>query len=114
MAAASSAGGERGPDIYIEARSLARARGPYRWLAPRMERRWAAAAGRVVTVNRAYAEVIGALLRVPEPLVVMNCSVPFVPTVPRERRFHDALHLDPAAAVGGTTAACFLNAVSSS
>jgi glycosyltransferase involved in cell wall biosynthesis len=36
---------------------------------------------------------------VPLPVIVMNCSYRFDPPVPRERRFHDALGLDPATRV---------------
>jgi len=82
-------------DIYLEARNLARMRGPARWLLARAERGWAHRSDRVITVNRAYAEVMAERLRVPMPLVVMNCSYRFDPPVPRERRFHDALGLAP-------------------
>ena len=86
-------------DIYLEARNLARIRGPMRWLLARAERGWAHAADRVMTVNRAYAEVMAERLRVPLPVIVMNCSYRFDPPEPRERRFHDALGLDPATRV---------------
>ncbi len=79
-------------DIYLEARNLARMRGPARWALARLERGWAHRAGRVVTVNRAYAEVMRARWRL-DPLVVMNCSYRFDPPEPPERRFHDALGL---------------------
>jgi glycosyltransferase involved in cell wall biosynthesis len=82
-------------DIYLEARNLARMRGPARWLLARAERGWAHRSDRVITVNRAYAEVMAERLRVPMPLVVMNCSYRFDPPEPRERRFHDALGLAP-------------------
>lgn len=82
-------------DIYLEARNLARMRGPARWLLAAAERRWAHRADRVITVNRAYAEELTVRLRVPEPLIVMNCSYRFTPPDPRERRFHDALGLAP-------------------
>ena len=82
-------------DIYLEARNLARMRGPARWLLARAERGWAHRSDRVITVNRAYAEVMAERLRVPLPLIVMNCSYRFDPPQPRERRFHDALGLAP-------------------
>jgi glycosyltransferase involved in cell wall biosynthesis len=82
-------------DIYLEARNLARIRGPMRGLLARQEQGWAHAADRVMTVNQAYAEVMAERLRVPLPVIVMNCSYRFDPPVPRERRFHDALGLDP-------------------
>ena len=82
-------------DIYLEARNLARMRGPARWLLASAERRWAHAAARVVTVNQAYADVLEKRLRVPLPLIVMNCSYRYTPPEPRERRFHERLGLAP-------------------
>jgi glycosyltransferase involved in cell wall biosynthesis len=79
-------------DIYLDARNLARMRGPARWLIARGERGWARRADRVVTVNRAYADVMASRWNL-EPLVVMNCSYRFTPPQPREHRFHDALGL---------------------
>jgi glycosyltransferase involved in cell wall biosynthesis len=79
-------------DIYLDARNLAKMRGPARWLIARGERGWARRSARVVTVNDAYAEVMAKRFGV-EPLVVMNCSYRFTPAEPRERRFHDALGL---------------------
>ena len=54
-------------------------------------------------------------LRVPLPVIVMNCSYRFDPPVPPERRFHDALGLD-AGRPGScsTTAACSRTGASSS
>lgn len=79
-------------DIYMDARNLARMRGPARWLVARGERGWARRAGRVVTVNRSYADVMAGRWGV-DPLVVMNCSYRYTPAEPRERRFHEALGL---------------------
>jgi glycosyltransferase involved in cell wall biosynthesis len=81
-------------DIYLEARNLARMRGPVRWWLARAERGWARAAGRVVTVNRAYADVMSARWGV-DPLVVMNCSYRYDPPDPPEHRFHGRLGLEP-------------------
>jgi glycosyltransferase involved in cell wall biosynthesis len=80
-------------DIYLEARSMARSRGIVRWTLAAAERRWARRAGRVVTVNEDYADVLAARLGVRRPLVVMNCSYRYDPPEPRVRRFHDALGL---------------------
>jgi glycosyltransferase involved in cell wall biosynthesis len=66
-----------------------------RWLVARAERGWAQRADRVITVNRPYAEVMAERWRVDLPLIVMNCSYRYVPPSPRERRFHNALGLDP-------------------
>jgi len=82
-------------DIYLEAANLARMRGPMRVIIRRAERDWARRAARVITVNRPYAEVMAQRFRVPEPLVVLNCSYRFDPPEPRPRRFHEALGLDP-------------------
>ena len=82
-------------DIYLEARNLARMSGPARRLLAWIERRWAHAASRVVTVNLAYAEVLRDRLRVPLPLIVMNCSERYDPPDPPVRRFHDRLDLRP-------------------
>lgn len=79
-------------DIYMDARNLAKMRGPARWLIARAERGWARRSGRVVTVNQAYADVMAGRWGV-QPLVVMNCSYRFEPPDPPERRFHDALDL---------------------
>ena len=86
-------------DIYLDAGNLARLSGPMRWLVARAERGWARRANRVITVNRPYAEVMASRWGVDLPLIVMNCSYRYVPPSPRERRFHDALGLDPATRV---------------
>ena len=86
-------------DIYLDAGNLARLSGPMRWLVGRAERGWARRANRVITVNRPYAEVMAARWGVDLPLIVMNCSYRYVPPSPRERRFHDALGIDPATRV---------------
>jgi glycogen(starch) synthase len=82
-------------DIYLEARNLARMRGPARWLLAAAERRWAHRSARVITVNDAYADVLEGRLRVRRPLVVMNCSDRYEPPDPPVRRFHDRLGLGP-------------------
>jgi glycosyltransferase involved in cell wall biosynthesis len=86
-------------DIYLDAGNLARLSGPMRRLVARAERGWARRADRVITVNRPYAEVMASRWGVDLPLIVMNCSYRYVPPSPRERRFHDALGLDPATRV---------------
>jgi len=53
----------------------------------------------VFTVNRPYAEELATRLGVEMPVIVMNCSYRFSPPVPRERRYHDALGLDPSTSV---------------
>jgi glycosyltransferase involved in cell wall biosynthesis len=86
-------------DIYLDAGNLARLSGPMRWLVGRAERGWARRADRVITVNRPYAEVMAARWDVEIPLIVMNCSYRYVPPLPREHRFHDALGLGAASRV---------------
>ncbi len=86
-------------DIYVDAGNVATLPGPVRRLVGRLERRWARAADRVVTVNRPYAEVMAGRWDVPLPLIVMNCSFRYRPAEPRERRFHERLGLDPGTAV---------------
>jgi glycosyltransferase involved in cell wall biosynthesis len=82
-------------DIYLLAANLARLRGPIRRLLARLERSWAHAADRVLTVNRPYAEQLARRLDVPEPAIVMNCSYRFTPPDPPERRFQELLGLAP-------------------
>ena len=60
-------------DIYVRARNIARLPGPARRLFATIERRWARAADRVVTVNDPYATVMAGQFGV-RPLVVMNGS----------------------------------------
>ena len=83
-------------DIYLSAGNLARMGRLARWLIGRLERGWAMRASRVLTVNEAYADVMAERWPVQRPLVVMNCSFRYTPPAPRERRFHEALGLDPA------------------
>jgi glycosyltransferase involved in cell wall biosynthesis len=82
-------------DIYMAAANLARLRGPIKAILARMERGWARAADRVITVNRPYAEELAGRLGVEMPVVVMNCSYRTSPPDPPERRFHDRLALAP-------------------
>lgn len=85
-------------DIYVEARNIARLPGPARRLFAAVERRWARAAARVVTVNRPYAAVMAERFGV-EPLVVMNCSSRREAPTRAPRRFHERLGLDDAARI---------------
>jgi len=86
-------------DIYMVAANLARLRGPIKSVLARLERGWARAADRVVTVNRPYAEQLAQRFRVEMPAIVMNCSYRYDPPTPAPRRFHEALGLDPATRV---------------
>jgi glycosyltransferase involved in cell wall biosynthesis len=80
-------------DIYLEARNLARMRGPARRLLAAAERRWAHQAAMVATVNDAYADVLEQRLRIERPLVVMNCSYRYTPTPGASRLLHERLRL---------------------
>jgi glycosyltransferase involved in cell wall biosynthesis len=86
-------------DIYMVAANLARLRGPIKAILARLERGWARAADRVLTVNRPYAEELAQRFRVEMPAIVMNCSYRYEPPTPAPRRFHEALGLDPATRV---------------
>lgn len=82
-------------DIYAEARNIARMPAPLRALFARIERRWARAADRVITVNEPYADEMARRLGVARPLVVLNCSpLRELPAV-KPRTFHDVLDLPP-------------------
>lgn len=82
-------------DIYMVAANLARLRGPIKAVLARLERGWARAADRVVTVNEPYAAELAQRFGVERPVVVMNCSYRFSPPDPAPRRFHERLGLDP-------------------
>ena len=81
-------------DIYMVAANLARLRGPIKAVLSRLERGWARAADRVVTVNQPYATELARRFRVPMPVIVMNCSYRFSSPAPKPRRFHELLGLD--------------------
>jgi glycosyltransferase involved in cell wall biosynthesis len=86
-------------DIYVDAGNLARLPGPRRRALAARERRWARTAGRVVTVNRPYAEVMAERWDLPLPVIAMNCAYRTDPPDPPERRFHAHLGLPDAARV---------------
>jgi glycosyltransferase involved in cell wall biosynthesis len=86
-------------DIYVNARNIARLPKFARRLFGAVERRWARAAGRVMTVNRPYAEVMARSFGVPFPAIVMNGSYRREPPAERPRLFHHALALSPTARV---------------
>ena len=82
-------------DIYMEAAGLHDLRGPIKAALVRLERGWARAADRVLTVNQPYADELAKRFRVAGPLVVMNCSYRYAPAAERPRHFHDRLDLGP-------------------
>ncbi len=83
-------------DIYLDAANLARLPGPVRRVVGWAERRSARRAGRVMTVNAPYAEVMERRFGVARPAVVMNCSYRREPPATTRRRIHERLGLDPA------------------
>jgi glycosyltransferase involved in cell wall biosynthesis len=82
-------------DIYMEAAGLHGLRGPIKAALARLEREWARAVDRVVTVNQPYADELAKRFGVRTPLVVMNCSYRYTPPTNRPRRFHERLGLEP-------------------
>lgn len=85
-------------EIHADAGGFARLPRPWRRLLAWRERRWAAAADAVLTVSRAYAEVLaGRFGRA--PVIVMNCPPRWRPPIPSPRRFHEVLDLPPETAV---------------
>jgi len=82
-------------DIYVDAANLARSPRWLRWFVGRAERGWARAAGRVITVNEPYAEVMARRWDIDQPLIVMNCSYRFDPPAEPDGRFQRTLGLDP-------------------
>jgi glycosyltransferase involved in cell wall biosynthesis len=59
-------------DVYMQSRTMAVAGQPGKALLEGLERRWAGAADRVITVNAAYARLLAAQLRIAPPQVIMN------------------------------------------
>lgn len=86
-------------DIYVDAQNIARMPGPLRAVFARIERGWARAASRVVTVNAPYGEVMAGRWGVPMPAVVLNCSSRQLAPATAARRFHERLGLNSAARV---------------
>lgn len=66
-------------DVYLRSRDWARLEWPLRPLVAALERHWARQVDRVVTVNEPYAELLARQLRVPRPIVVLNCPESWSP-----------------------------------
>jgi glycosyltransferase involved in cell wall biosynthesis len=86
-------------DIFMKSRKFARLGRPGRSILEWAERRWARGADRVLTVNDAYADLLQGLLRVPRPVVVMNCREIWTPPEPRPDLIRAALRLPAETAV---------------
>jgi glycosyltransferase involved in cell wall biosynthesis len=83
-------------DVYLESRDFATAPAPIRAVLGSLERRWAHATDRVITVNEPYARLLADGLRIDPPPIVMNCPEAWTPPVPRPDRIREALGLAPA------------------
>lgn len=80
-------------DVYLEARNLARTRGPLRAWLRRTERGWARASAAMTTANDPYADLIADRLGAGRPTVILNTPPRYEPPSPRPHRFHEALDL---------------------
>jgi glycosyltransferase involved in cell wall biosynthesis len=86
-------------DIYLHARAFDRMGAAWRRLYLGLERRWAASADAVLTVNDAYAEILERTLRIPRPPVVMNCPERWTPPDARPDLIRERLGLGASTAV---------------
>jgi glycosyltransferase involved in cell wall biosynthesis len=86
-------------DIYTHARVFDQMHPRMRRWFRGHEQRWARRADLVVTVNDAYADILGPLLGVERPLVVRNCPAPHEPQHGPPDRLRAAAALTPATAV---------------
>jgi glycosyltransferase involved in cell wall biosynthesis len=68
---------------------------PLRSILAGLERRWAHAVDRVLTVNEHCADLLVGQLRIPRPVVVMNCREAWTPPDPRPDRIRSVLDLSP-------------------
>lgn len=82
-------------DVYVHSRELGRG-GLYPRVFAIAERRWARRCAAVITASAGYAAMLERQLRVPHPLVVLNCPGRTVIPSPRPDRIREALGL-PAA-----------------
>jgi glycosyltransferase involved in cell wall biosynthesis len=81
-------------DVYMLSRDFYRLERPLRPLLVGLERRWARAADRVLTVNDAYADLLVGSLGIERPAVVLNCPEAWTPPEPAPNRLREALGLD--------------------
>lgn len=86
-------------DVYMQSRDFARAGWPGKAILESLERRWAASADRVLTVNAPYADLLAGQLHLPPPPVVMNCPERWSPPSPRPNLIRESLGLSPDTAV---------------
>lgn len=81
-------------DVYMESRNLASAPPPIRMLQGWLERRWARAADRVITVNEPYAKLLARQFGIPEPAIIMNCPAAWEAPDPRPDLLRAAAGID--------------------
>jgi glycosyltransferase involved in cell wall biosynthesis len=80
-------------DVYMRSRGFETARGPGKLLLGWLERRWAHAADRVLTVNDSYAGLLAEQLGIARPPVVLNCPETWQPPLPRPDLIREKLGL---------------------
>lgn len=86
-------------DVYMRSRDFARLGWPARAILAGLERRWAQAVDRVVTVNEPYAALLVQQLRIPRPTVILNCPETWNPPDPPPDLIRQALGLSPETSV---------------
>jgi glycosyltransferase involved in cell wall biosynthesis len=82
-------------DIYMRSRDFESAGQPGKRVLEWLERRWARATDRVLTVNDSYADLLIDQLRIERPPVVMNCPEAWQPPRPRPDLIRERLGLPP-------------------
>jgi len=82
-------------DVFMESREWTRLRWPIRPILRRLERRWARAADRVITVNESYAGILAGLFGIATPPVVMNAPERWAAPTPAPQLIREALGLAP-------------------
>ena len=80
-------------EIHMEARTLARVRGPIRPLIARAERRWARRADALITVNDALADLLASRLGAGRPEILLNTPPRYPLRAETGHRFHAAAAL---------------------
>ncbi len=82
-------------DVFLQSRGFATAPRPLRAVLAGLERRWARAADRVITVNDDYARLLGEQLGIAPPPVVRNLPGRWTPPSPPPDRLRAAIGADP-------------------
>jgi glycosyltransferase involved in cell wall biosynthesis len=80
-------------DLYLEARGLARLRGPLRSYLERAERHWARKADALITANEFYADLIVERLATRRPTVILNVPPRYEPPAEAPQHLRDAAGL---------------------